>query len=85
MILDLPEVAAVCVIGVPDDRYGETVKAVVELEPGNSVSADAVTQAVADRIASFKKPRLVEFVAALPRTETGEVDRLQVNASFNET
>jgi acyl-CoA synthetase (AMP-forming)/AMP-acid ligase II len=82
VILDLPQVAAVCVIGVPDEKYGETVKAVIELDPGGELSAESVQQAVADRIASFKKPRLVEFVEALPRLESGEVDREQVKDSF---
>ncbi len=82
VILDLPEVTAVCVIGVPDEKYGETVKAVIELNPGDELSDDSVRQAVADRIASFKKPRQVEFVEALPRLDTGEVDREQVKASY---
>ncbi len=82
VILDLPEVAAVCVFGVPDKKYGETVKAVIELNPGDELSADLVQQAVADRIASFKKPRLVEWVETLPRTDSGEVDREQVRASY---
>ncbi len=81
VILNLPEVAAVCVIGVPDEKYGETVKAVIELNPGDALSEDSVQQAVADRIASFKKPRLIDFVEALPRTDSGDVDREQVRAS----
>lgn len=53
----------------------------VELEPGKELGAEAAAQAVADRIASVKKPRLVDFVEALPRTDSGEVDREQVRAS----
>jgi long-chain acyl-CoA synthetase len=82
VILDLSEVAAVCVIGVPDEKYGETVKAVVELNPGDELSAEAVQQTVSDRIASFKKPRQVEFVEALPRLDSGEVDREQAKATY---
>jgi long-chain acyl-CoA synthetase len=82
VILDLPEVVAVCVFGVPDKKYGETVKAVIELNPGDELSADSVQQAVADRIASFKKPRLIEWVETLPRTDSGEVDREQVKANY---
>ena len=81
-ILDLPEVTAVSVIGVLDQKYGKSVKSVVELEPGKELGAEAAAQAVADRIASFKKPRLVDFVEALPRTDSGEVDREQVRASY---
>jgi len=57
----------------------------VELNPGDELSEDAVQLAVADRIASLKKPRVAEFVDALPRTDTGEVDRSTVNASFSKT
>ena len=57
----------------------------VELNPGDELSEDAVQLAVADRIASLKKPRVAEFVDALPRTEIGEVDRSKVNASFSKT
>ena len=82
VILDLPQVAAVCVIGVPDDRYGEAVKAVVELKDGEELGVDAVQQAVGDRIASFKKPRVVEFVEALPRLESGDIDREQIKIDY---
>ena len=57
----------------------------VELNPGYELSEDAVQQALADRIASFKNPPVVEFVDALPRTETGEVDRSLVIALFSQT
>ena len=69
-------------IGVPDENYRETVKAVVELNPGDELSADSVQQAVANRIASVKKPRLVDLVEALLRTDSGEVDREQVRTSY---
>jgi long-chain acyl-CoA synthetase len=82
VILDLPEVAAVCVIGVPDEKYGETIKAVIQLNPEDELSADSVQQAVTDRIASFKKPRLIDFIEALPRLESGEVDREQVKETY---
>lgn len=80
VLAELPQVAAVAVIGVPDEQWGEAVKAVIELEPGQELSAEQVVQAVAERIASFKKPRQVEFVEALPRTEDGQVDRARVQA-----
>jgi len=74
-IAGMPAVAAVCVIGVPNEKWGEAVKAVIELHPGQSLTLDDVSQFVADQIASYKKPRLVEFVDELPRTESGEIDR----------
>lgn len=78
VLLDLPEVVAVCVIGVPDEKWGEAVKAVVELAPGMSLSADQIRSAVAERIASYKKPRYVDFVEKMPLTSAGEIDRAAV-------
>jgi long-chain acyl-CoA synthetase len=81
IIRELPKVAAVSVIGVPDPKWGEAVKAVVELESGGSLTADEVIEAVANRIASYKKPRQVDFVDELPRGPGGEIDREAVKAA----
>jgi acyl-CoA synthetase (AMP-forming)/AMP-acid ligase II len=80
IIQELPEIAAVCVIGVPDEKWGEAVKAVVELVPGEKISDLQLADAVASRIAAFKKPRYVDFVEKLPRTPDGDVDRAAVKA-----
>ncbi len=77
-ISTLPQVRAVCVFGVHDETWGEAVKAVVEVEPGATLTAKEVEQAVVSRIASYKKPRSVEFVDALPRTPEGHIDRQAV-------
>ncbi len=80
IIQELPEIAAVCVIGVPDEKWGEAVKAVVELVPGEKISDLQLADAVANRIAAYKKPRYVDFVEKLPRTPDGDVDRAAVKA-----
>jgi long-chain acyl-CoA synthetase len=82
VLQELPEVAAVCVIGVADEQWGEAVKAVVELELGVSMTQDQISSAVAARIASYKKPRYVDFVEAIPRTSDGEIDREAVKAAY---
>jgi len=82
VIHELPEVSAVCVFGVPDPEWGEAVKAVVELVPGEKLSADDIRQAVTERIASFKKPRVVDFTDSLPRGPEGEMDRVEVKARY---
>lgn len=81
VIRQLTEVADVCIFGVPDEKWGEAVKAVIELAPGSSLDAEQITQAVADSIASYKKPQFVDFVEHLPRLENGEVDRASVKAA----
>jgi acyl-CoA synthetase (AMP-forming)/AMP-acid ligase II len=63
----------VAVVGVPDDKWGERVKASVVLHDGENLSEDAVVAYVEDRLADFKKPREVEFLDELPRNPTGKV------------
>jgi long-chain acyl-CoA synthetase len=83
-IASLPQINAVCVIGVPDETWGETVKAVVELKPGKTLTEKEVVEAVTARIAAFKKPRHVQFVEALPRTSEGQIDRAAVKMAYGE-
>jgi fatty-acyl-CoA synthase len=61
------------VIGVPDEQFGQRLKAFVVLEPGASMSADDVRAYVRENLARFKVPRDVEFIDELPRNATGKV------------
>ncbi len=80
VILQHPSVAEVSVIGVPDPKFGEGIKAVCVLKPGESLTADDLKSFVADRIARYKKPGYVEFVDELPKTAAGLIDREKVKA-----
>jgi long-chain acyl-CoA synthetase len=82
VVEEMPEVQAVCVIGVPDEEWGEAVKAIIELKQGKSLTEDVVRTKVAERIASFKKPRYVEFVETIPRLENGGIDRAAVKEKY---
>jgi acyl-CoA synthetase (AMP-forming)/AMP-acid ligase II len=71
-------IAEVAVIGVFDAQWGEAIKAVCVCRPGRSVSAAELIDFVAGRIARYKKPKHVVFVAALPKTAHGATDRAKV-------
>jgi len=66
-----------CAISVPDERWGETIKAVVVLEPGESCTAHEIKVWCRERLASFKCPRYVQFLAYehVPRSTTGKILR----------
>jgi acyl-CoA synthetase (AMP-forming)/AMP-acid ligase II len=73
-----PDVAEVAVIGVPDDKWGETPRAIVVRIGGSAVTADDLIHFARDRVAGYKCPTSVEFVDALPRNATGKVLRRQL-------
>jgi len=70
-----PEVAEVAVLGLPDPDFGEQVVAVIVPRPGATPQAQALADFCKDRLASFKKPRRVEFVESLPRNALGKVQK----------
>ena len=75
IILSHGAIEEVCVIGVPDPEWGEAVRAFCVLKKGHALSAEALIDFVAARIARYKKPRQVVFMESLPRTAGGAVDR----------
>jgi len=68
-----PAIREVAVIGVPHEVWGEEVMAIVVLKEGHQLTIDELTAHCADRLASYKRPRRVEFVEALPRNAAGKV------------
>jgi long-chain acyl-CoA synthetase len=77
-----PAVAACAIIGVPDSTWVQSVKAIVQLKPDAHATADDLIEHCRARIASYKKPRLVEFTETLPLTPTGAIDYKALDAAF---
>jgi len=81
-ICDHPDVAEAAVIGIPDDKWGEAVKAVVALKPGKTATPTDIINFTRERIAGFKTPKTVEFVPALPRNPSGKILRRQLRDPY---
>ena len=77
-----PDVLEACVISVPDDTWGESVKAVVTLRPGREASAQQLIAHCRERIADYKSPRSVDFVAELPKNASGKLARKIVRERY---
>ncbi len=77
-----PKIAEVAVFGLQDETWGETVKAVVVLKPGENASEEDIIDFCRDKMASYEKPRSIDFVEVLPHTTTGKVDKLLLRNSY---
>ena len=82
VILQHPQVTEACVIGVNDPKFGEGIKAVCVCTDSREMDAQSLIQFVGSRIAGYKKPRWVEFVDQLPKTEDGDIDRNQIKSTY---
>jgi len=75
-------VKEVVVVGVPDEKWGESVKAFVVLKEGVTVTEDEIIEFCKKHIASYKKPRSVEFIGSLPRNTIGKVLRKELKEPY---
>jgi len=81
-LLEHPEVIGACVFGIPDEQWGEAIKAVCVRKAGSSLKPEELIEFVANRIARYKKPKYLTFVNALPRGENGEIERETVKTEY---
>jgi long-chain acyl-CoA synthetase len=81
-ILEHPAVEMTVVFGVPDPKWKEGIKAVCRLKAGQKLTAKELIKFVGERIASYKKPQQVEFVAEMPLLADGSPDRAKVKEQF---
>ncbi|HVJ97640.1 MAG TPA: AMP-binding protein, partial [Acidimicrobiia bacterium] len=77
-----PAVAEACVIGVPDEKWGEMVKALVVLKPGAEASEDELIAHCRASLAGFKSPKSIEFRTEFARTSTGKLQKFKIRAPY---
>jgi acyl-CoA synthetase (AMP-forming)/AMP-acid ligase II len=73
-----PAVLEAAVVGAPDERWGEKVVAFVVRRPGQDVSAEVITEHCRKVIASYKRPREINFIEALPKLPNGKIEKFKL-------
>lgn len=82
VIAEHPAVSEVAVIGIPHEKWGEAVKAVVVLKPGASASTEELCAPVTERKGAYQSPKSVDFVDAIPMTPVGKPDKKALRAKY---
>ncbi len=81
-IFQHPDVTEVAVIGIPDEKWGELVTALVVTAPGSTVTEDDVIAFTKTKLAGYKCPKRVEFREELARTATGKLQKFKLREPF---
>jgi len=78
LLITHPKILEVCTIGVPDAYRGETVKVFIVTKAGQTMTAEEVINFCKEKLAGYKVPKLVEFIAALPKSVVGKILRREL-------
>jgi len=84
VLLEHPSISEACVFGVPDALWGEAIKAVCVCKEGPTPGLQSVIDFVGERIARYKKPKILIFVSSLPKKEDGDIDRDKVKKAHGQ-
>ena len=84
VINSMAEVQNCAVIGVPDPKWGEAIKAVIVLQDGSSLEADTVIALCKEKLGSMKAPKSVDFWDALPLSPVGKILKREIRKSYLE-
>jgi len=77
-----PSVRAVAVIGIPDPKWGEAVKACIVLHPGAAADANDILRFGREKLAGYKVPKSVDFMDAFPLTGSGKISKKDLRARY---
>ncbi|MBI3105903.1 MAG: AMP-binding protein [Candidatus Rokubacteria bacterium] len=81
-ILSHPGVADVAVVGVPDEQWGQTIKAIIAPRGGVTLTEGEIAEHLQGRLSRFKRPRIVEFTDSLPKMGSGKLDRVRIRVLY---
>ncbi len=82
VLQSMPGVADCAVFGIPDAEFGEALGAAVQLQPGATLSAGDVVGFLNPRLAGYKVPKVVEFIAQMPREDTGKIFKRKLREPY---